>query len=44
MKDKYNTEHSFLMVKKWSELTSGYGAAVDAKTPYVLPETSQHLN
>lgn len=26
--------------KKWSELTSGYSAAVDAKTPYVLPETS----
>lgn len=25
--------------KKWSELTSGYGIAVDAKTPYVLPET-----
>ncbi|GCD12725.1 hypothetical protein [Clostridium tagluense] len=26
--------------EKWSELTSGYGEAVDAKTPYVLPETS----
>ena len=26
--------------RTWSELTSGYGAAVDAKTPYVLPETS----
>jgi hypothetical protein len=25
--------------KKWSELTNGYGIAVDAKTPYVLPET-----
>jgi hypothetical protein len=25
--------------KVWSELTKGYGAAVDAKTPYVLPET-----
>ncbi|MCB2288497.1 Ig-like domain-containing protein [Clostridium sp. CS001] len=24
---------------KWSEVTSGYGVAVDAKTPYVLPET-----
>jgi hypothetical protein len=24
---------------KWSELTEGYGEAVDAKTPYVLPET-----
>ncbi|GCD09754.1 hypothetical protein [Clostridium tagluense] len=25
--------------KTWAELTKGYGASVDAKTPYVLPET-----
>jgi hypothetical protein len=25
--------------KEWSELTKGYGSAVDAKTPYALPET-----
>ncbi|MCB2300566.1 leucine-rich repeat domain-containing protein [Clostridium tagluense] len=25
--------------KTWNELTSGYSVAVDAKTPYVLPET-----
>jgi len=25
--------------KAWSELTKGYGEAVDAKTPYQLPET-----
>ncbi|MGH4124678.1 MAG: leucine-rich repeat domain-containing protein [Clostridium sp.] len=25
--------------KKWNELTSGYSAEVDAKTPYVLPKT-----
>ena len=24
--------------RKWSELTSGYGVVVDAKTPYALPE------
>jgi hypothetical protein len=26
--------------KTWTELTDGYGEAVDAKTPYVLPETA----
>ncbi|MCB2289521.1 hypothetical protein LGK97_07045 [Clostridium sp. CS001] len=25
---------------EWNELTKGYGEAVDAKTPYVLPETA----
>ena len=25
--------------KEWNELTKGYGEAVDAKTPYVLPES-----
>ncbi|GCD09711.1 hypothetical protein [Clostridium tagluense] len=27
--------------KQWNELTSGYGAAVDSKTPYALPETKK---
>ncbi|MFT5874494.1 MAG: hypothetical protein ACI8WT_003464 [Clostridium sp.] len=27
--------------KVWSELTNGYTAAVDSKTPYVLPETKK---
>ena len=27
--------------KEWSELTKGYGEAVDAKTPYALPETKE---
>ncbi|MGH4121522.1 MAG: hypothetical protein ACREV6_01075 [Clostridium sp.] len=28
--------------KKWTKLTKGYTTAIDAKNPYVLPETSAY--